>query len=85
MLYTGPGAAALIGRRGRNLTVITQARFAFLADRTERPLHGNESGTAGTAILNLLPSLKGLSPLGDGLFYASPKREPNALKEAVLL
>ena len=37
-----------------------------VADRTERLFYSNESGTAGTATLILLLSLKGLSPLGDG-------------------
>ena len=44
-----------------------------MADRTERLFYSNESGTAGTATLILLPSLKGLSPLGDGFMYASFK------------
>ena len=73
MLYTGPGAAALTGRRGRNLTVIMQARFAEKLIVQSGRFNGNESGTAGTATVNLLPSLKGNPPLGDGFLLSSLK------------
>lgn len=69
MLYTGPGAAALIGRRGRNLTVIMQARFAIPADRTEWPFQRQREWYRGYSKSEfLLPSLKGFLPLGGGFF-----------------
>ena len=68
MLYTGPGAAALTGRRGRNLTVIMQARFA------EKLIVQSGRYTAMRVVPRvqqvriLLPSLKGFLPLGGGFF-----------------
>ena len=73
MLYTGPGAAALTGRCGRSLTVIIQARFARRADRTEWPLHGNESGTAGTASLNFAPVSQRSFAFGGRFLFVSLK------------
>ena len=85
MLYTGPGAAALTGRRGRNLTVIMQARFAEKLIVQSGRFNGNESGTAGTASLNFAPVSQRSFAFGGRFIFTSPKREPNALKEAFLL
>lgn len=75
---------------GRHLTVITQERFAvclfyvnsLIVQRGR--ISDNESGTAGTATVNLLPSLKGNPPLGDGFLFTSSNGF-TALKEAFLL
>ena len=83
MLYTGPGAAALTGRRGRNLTVIMQARFAEKLIVQSGRFNGNESGTAGTAFF--APVSQRSFAFGGRFIFTSPKREPNALKEAFLL
>ena len=78
-------------RHCRHLTVIIQERFARLpqrkpADRAERSQCDNESGTAGTAIINLLPSLKGNPPLRDGFIFTKTSfQRHTALKEAFLL
>lgn len=67
-----------VGMAG-HLTVITQERFAvclFYANSLivqRGRISDNESGTAGTATVNLLPSLKGNPPLGDGFLLSSLK------------
>ena len=64
-------------RHCRHLTVITQERFAvclFYANSLivqRGRISDNESGTAGTATVNLLPSLKGNPPLRDGFYFTS--------------
>ena len=68
MLYTGPGAAALTGRRGRNLTVIMQARFAEKLIVQSGRFNGNESGTAGICKI-YIPSLKGKNAFERRDFY----------------